>query len=374
MTEQTTIKLHPYQKIATQILQRILSGEFEAGDQLVPVRSFAKQYRVSIFTVGKALDLLREQGHVEKRNRSGVFVTEPTTKRTMGSRVGILVPHLPSQVAGSFLRTGLEHIQQELMETGNQVSVHACYWHSQANKTVAYIPASEFARSGLDLLVLGGIYDFHYCSDLARLGLPIVAMDVDVSSLGIDSVFFDNHSAAFELTRLLLDKGHREIAFVGGPLPIRFAALHEPDARSTSSLYDPVAMQRVDGYRSAMRTFAPDLSIHVFHSPRTRSPEDYMETAAEALKSVPGLTAIVSERSLPLGDLGAERVENVFFQPEVPRDGETPPGTNVPAYAVCDFENLGRATGNAIQERLRDPTQPIQRLTVSVPVRSLRNP
>jgi len=62
---------------------------------------------------------------------------------------------------------------------------------------------------------------------IADRGVPIVRIEASVKSGGpvtVDEVFVDNFSAAFDLTRFLVGKGHRSIAMIagrGGPQSVR---------------------------------------------------------------------------------------------------------------------------------------------------------
>ena len=69
---------------------------------------------------------------------------------------------------------------------------------------------------------------------LAADGMPIVLLDWDAEGNRLDRVALDNHGSAYRATRLLIENGHRRIAFVGGP-------------ELVSS-----AQQRLAGYRDAL--------------------------------------------------------------------------------------------------------------------------
>ncbi|WP_055526621.1 GntR family transcriptional regulator [Streptomyces graminilatus] len=63
-----------YEEIASDLRQRIVSGEYGPGSQLPMMRDIAASYGVSDITVRKAYALLTREGLVESRRRSGVFV------------------------------------------------------------------------------------------------------------------------------------------------------------------------------------------------------------------------------------------------------------------------------------------------------------
>jgi LacI family transcriptional regulator len=74
-------------------------------------------------------------------------------------------------------------------------------------------------------------------ASLRRLwrGRPLVVMDREVPGLATDSVTTDNERGAYEITRILLQHGHRRVAFLAGPQRLAPARL------------------RLRGYRRALR-------------------------------------------------------------------------------------------------------------------------
>jgi LacI family transcriptional regulator len=69
---------------------------------------------------------------------------------------------------------------------------------------------------------------------LAADGLPTVLLDWDAASNPLSRVALDNYGSAYRATRLLIESGHRRIAFIGGPELVGSA------------------QQRVAGYRDAL--------------------------------------------------------------------------------------------------------------------------
>ena len=66
-------------------------------------------------------------------------------------------------------------------------------------------------------------------------GLPLVLMDREIPGINADSVTTDNELGAYLITRLLLERGHRRVAFLAGPRRLAPARL------------------RLRGYRRALR-------------------------------------------------------------------------------------------------------------------------
>src|SRR3970040_2789036 len=68
-----------YERIVSQIEQRIEAGDLKVGDQLPSERELAEQFTVSRTAVREAVQALRQKGLVEIRLGRGTFITNETT-------------------------------------------------------------------------------------------------------------------------------------------------------------------------------------------------------------------------------------------------------------------------------------------------------
>ena len=68
-----------YQQIRQQIVQAVADGELVAGDPLPSVRALAADLGINMHTVNKAYALLRDEGYVVMRRRSGAIVADRST-------------------------------------------------------------------------------------------------------------------------------------------------------------------------------------------------------------------------------------------------------------------------------------------------------
>lgn len=65
-----------YRQIRTQIVRALATGELSPGDQLPSVRSLASDLGVNMHTVNKAYAVLRDEGYVIMRGRSGACIAD----------------------------------------------------------------------------------------------------------------------------------------------------------------------------------------------------------------------------------------------------------------------------------------------------------
>lgn len=80
--------LPKYLQIANFIRDQILRGDLRPGDEVPSERALVTQWNVSRPTAARALDALRQQGLVEKRQGSGTYVTEVQIHRRARERYG----------------------------------------------------------------------------------------------------------------------------------------------------------------------------------------------------------------------------------------------------------------------------------------------
>ena len=75
-----------YRQIRTQVVHAVAAGELCAGDQLPSVRALASDLGVNMHTVNKAYAVLRDEGYVIMRGRSGATIAD-TTRTLSPARV-----------------------------------------------------------------------------------------------------------------------------------------------------------------------------------------------------------------------------------------------------------------------------------------------
>lgn len=344
-----TTSPHLYLQLADTIRARILSGELAMGKKLSSIRAIAQKENHSVITVVKALDKLVAEGYVRTVPRKGMYVADRTVAKVGPVSVAMVVHCQAPTPQGVYFPahlSGLNVVHRRLMGGGHRVSVHWCAWLRDYGRRQYYAPVEEIARTA-DAFIAGGVYDFEYLATFLPTHRPTVAYDVDATDLRIDSVFIDDLGSGFELTRQLIEMGHKHIAFIGGPLPPRPMLIN----------YDPCARKRAEGYRLAMRT-SGGLTEHVFHSKVDRGPGSANETFEEAIKAAPECTAMVVDCAPDTELMKNRKLTCVTWK------GKTELAEGWPdpfvAVAECDLDRMGEMTWELLCKRLQDPEAPVQ--------------
>src|SRR3954470_4695569 len=76
------------EQLVTQITLGILSGDLEPGRRLPSTRELARRFRVHANTVSAAYKQLEDEGLLESRHGSGVYVTDPATETATSKKRG----------------------------------------------------------------------------------------------------------------------------------------------------------------------------------------------------------------------------------------------------------------------------------------------
>ncbi len=70
-----------YIQIADNICERILEGQYKAGDRISSVREWGATIGVNPNTVARSYELLAERGVIENSRGIGFFITRTATER-----------------------------------------------------------------------------------------------------------------------------------------------------------------------------------------------------------------------------------------------------------------------------------------------------
>ena len=105
----------PYRQVANHLRAAILTGEFEAGDQLPTGGQLSEMYGVARMTVQKAIQVLRKEDLIVSRQGSGVFVKGRPT-RTTGLRRHMEAGFEASEVTIDYLGYPSESLRSALWE------------------------------------------------------------------------------------------------------------------------------------------------------------------------------------------------------------------------------------------------------------------
>lgn len=175
-----------------------------AGVSLATVsRVMNNSGKVTVKTRQKVLKAIEELGY-----RPNSMAQSLASKRS--NSVGVLIPELH----GPFFGVMLSSVERELREAGKRVVITA--GHSDERKEKDCI---EFLLdSKCDALILH-IYSVsnRFIKDLSKGSVPIVLLNGFLPEIADRCISLDNEHGGYVATKSLLERGHRQIAYVSGP-------------------------------------------------------------------------------------------------------------------------------------------------------------
>jgi DNA-binding LacI/PurR family transcriptional regulator len=338
------------EELAHIIRQQIFSGKLEPGAKLESARSLTKRHGFGYTTTVAALGLLDQEGYVVVRPRKGTYISEQGARRVQSPRIKILTGLYAGAASLSAERShldGMEIVERKLMASGSVVSFQGCVCYPYGDSMREYVPLRHLGVEDADAIIAAGLYDMTFLGSLHDLKKPVIVYDLDASALRVDSTCIDDTGSAFEMTSLLIKRGHRKIAFLGEQKNTR--------QRNQYWNYDPCLLRRADGYSLAMRTHG--LAEHLFFKENAK---DGAKTISRALAAIPGCDAFVKTGCFDLSAIASEKTAIATWTPK----GMAFAWPGVAIIAECDFDQMGEAVLKLLDERLANPEAPIQRAVI----------
>lgn len=253
-----------YHKLYTSIKKDIESLVYRNSDKLPTEIELAEQYHVSRPTVAKALDLLRQSGHIERISGVGTFVRYRPNIDV--KNFALLIPGLGETEIFESICGHMSHLSQiknfNLIWNGSmQQDAEMRRQHIQqlANRYIEQQRIDGVFFTPLELTSKKDSVNLDIVNRFDAAGIPVVLMDRDIVSFPLrskyDVVGVDNFRLGYLLTRHLLDQGCSNVVFFARP----YSA--------------PTVNMRIYGYQQALQDanvqFCPD-DIHIenIESPR----------------------------------------------------------------------------------------------------------
>ncbi len=178
----------------------------ELGLSIVSVsKALSGQRGVSEETREKVLALAEEKGYTPLRSKSKI-VKVPV----MSGNIGILVAsHFFSENA--FYSNLYRHVLMISNEYGFSAMLELITPEAEQNCILPMM----IRGNKVDGIIFMGEIDRNYIHAIEKCNLPYMLLDFYDEELDADSVTSDNMTGGYRLTKHLLDKGRKEIGFVG---------------------------------------------------------------------------------------------------------------------------------------------------------------
>ena len=291
----------------------------------ITMRDLGRKLGVSAVTVSKAL--AGKSGVSEEVRQKIVRLAEETgyinpKQPAKGLDVGILVPEAFFS-GDNFYAMFYKQLLQALTEAAHFGILELITADMQRDLILPNLLRS----SKVDALILLGQPEENYVRLLTGQHLPVAALDFHYPAIPVDAVVGDNITGAAEMTRHLIEQGHREIGFLG-------------NVRATSSI-----MERYLGFASEMLRQGLTVRPECILPDRT---DDNVVTAPDLPEKMP--TAFVCNCDI-VARLFIEQLRNAGLR--VPED-----------VSVVSFDDFNNVPGSLPLTTFRVDTAAMCRIAV----------
>ncbi len=350
-----------YRVLSEQFQQKLESGAWAIGQPIPSCRELAREYRVGVKTIWRALQTLKTQGRlrISRARRATAVRRVPLDEIFSGAIVLVLRSGL-TWFSGMDAPPGLGHgVFRALQPTRDTCIVvqHMDWWRYRVPEGLRDLP--------LKGMLLWGPFPQALLRQYEAMNVPAVLMDQPADGLNMNAVTVDNYHAAFDATTRLLKKGHTRIAFLR-------SIVH-----SLMNI-DPDARERQEGFVAACRAAGLNEQHYRIVSATF---DGQRATLRELFRERPRPTAILSASEFHLEALAQEaHAVGLKIPQQLSVASFRLPQLRDPDWSgpIIEFEKMGAAAvellkrGRSRVETLRIPTHWHEGQTIAAPPKSGR--
>jgi DNA-binding LacI/PurR family transcriptional regulator len=328
--------------IRGELLEAMSRERFVKGQRLASIREISQAYGVTKAIAERAVRGLIADGICYAEHGRGVFLAVDSSELRATSTVGIVFGGLESP-ANSFFRQLDEGTQGWVAKEGHNV-LKLYSWYAK-NAGIKAREWSQFSDRLAGVMVIGLYADADVIL-LRNSGLPVVVMDFDTRSLGVDSVVMDNEETMRQLTSRAIEKGAGEL----------FLVLH---ARTTTS--DPAPAERRKGFESAIsrHKLAPSIARGVYTNLKDQACSDLLAQVVESAQKSEKPPAILAEDEWQFLSLVRSLKEHGlqcgkdFFGGCVAGEISAELAKTPASVALYDYQSIGAAAAKLLEDRMK---------------------
>jgi DNA-binding LacI/PurR family transcriptional regulator len=350
-----------YSRIKQDITEAIRSGELAEGTRVPSEIELVEKYGVARHQTRQALRDLEMAGWLVRRRGSGTYVAPGAPVGAMAGvrrnkTVALVFPRM-----SRYMRDVSAGFIQSMSDSGfDVITYNLCSKPDEASEAAYLKRVHESGIAGLVAWIEYNSPDVRQLlADMRVRRFPIVQVDRYLPDVEADFVVSDNEDLGYRLTKALIDRGHRVIAF-GGVM-----------RRDVSSVRD-----RMAGYEKALRDASLPFEEAYIGNIASYEGSNISNALAHLMARRERPTAIVCAHdrsascvSTELSALGYRVPEDVELAAVDDQSPEALSGLPMLAMSQCGYE-VGSQCAEVLLARIGDPERPIERRLIRNP----RNP
>ncbi len=309
----------------------------------ITIVDVASEAQVSFGTVSRVIN---NDIHVKPETRERVlqtmerlnYVVNRQAQKLAGGRsnvIGLLVPDLGTGYIGEIIRG----IDSELTLSDYDLMLYTT--HRTASKEAGYVfSLAQDMVDGILLVLPRNPVD--YTGTLAKKKFPFVLIDHQGTGENCPAVGASNWQGAFNATDYLIQLGHKRIGFITGSLDLG------------------AAIDRLEGYKTALRTHHIHIDPVLIFEGTFEQPDGYTGTAQFLDLKSPPTAIFASNDCMAMGVIDAVRDHGMKIPDDISVIGfdDIPQASLVrPALTTVQqpLEQMGRMAAQMLFEILKNP-------------------
>lgn len=280
-------KQYLHQRIQSELISRIVSGDFSPGAKIPTTKELARAYRTSSVTIDKALTGLVEMGMITRKAKYGSVVNARdswTSENATGRPASIYGLVMRDSSSPYFWRNTIKGIHDAVRARGGEIVFgyvteelatareYIRQLHQRGVQGIIYAPVSMPTKADYER------YNSAVIDLLHELQVPFVLIDRYVLPRDTSHIVSADYEAAVTLTRRLIERGARR--------PI-----------CLTHLYNTAFEERIRGFVDALREATvpnPETRIVDIAPRRVLFDANDTELIASALQQSPEYDAVLS--------------------------------------------------------------------------------
>lgn len=197
-----------YRVLAQLLREELIAHADEALYRLPTERELSDRYRMSRQTVRHALELLEQEGLIQKRQGSGAYATGKPSPAAM--EIAVITTFVDEYIFPSLLHD----MEEVLQKHGYRLRVHVTLNQVSAEREILRSlierPVGGILVEGTKTALPTPNADLY--QRLRQLHIPIVFFQGSYAGLShVPAITDDNYAGGCRLARYLIDKGHKSI-------------------------------------------------------------------------------------------------------------------------------------------------------------------
>lgn len=206
-----------YKQLYEDLKKKIEDGIYTEGMKVPSDEELKSSFHVSMITVKRALNMLKEEGLLQRIPGVGTFVKARNTSvpekvalksASSYKKIGLVMEH----VSNAFGLDLLFRIDRKAEEYGYKVLPRFSYYNREKEtEEIDFLVKAQV--EGLIVMPCHGVYYNTKILKLILEGFPVVVIDKKLEGISVPSVRTDNLQAIKELVKHQYDSGCRKLAF-----------------------------------------------------------------------------------------------------------------------------------------------------------------